>query len=605
MEVISKTSMKLPDLLPHMASQQEAKEAVEGFLEAGWKAYRAGSLDAAKLKRRMSKLHFLAATHPELWLQLTASLAQLCFEAGQWKDTISLCMDAESVWSSLPTFESFSVLYYLLQSHYYLGSSYEGLEMVTRMSEQVTIDSPRSQCVLLLIRSFQLFEKDNNAEAASCYEQALAMDVDLHPHAYLLACSHLYLGTIYKSTSRPELAEEQFNSARSLLSTQYPHSIGLAITLASLGWVNHNCLQRTIQAENLYAEAAQIYAARFPKSLQYAACLQNQGILYERLNRDREAEAAWLEAVEICAESFPTSIELPSCLLNLGWLYQHTKHQPEQAENYYAQASTLFTAHHSQSLDYAQCLLNWGLLDFDCNEFEAAEEHWLCASKICAETHPQELIMAHCKRNLGMLYKKDQTDIAEEHYEQAIAIYEVKSPQSLDLANCYCALARLYEGQNRPTKAEELYLKAQIIVNQHFPQSEDRAMVLLALGWLYQNSLSRVDEAEQLFLEANNLFAAFPPSPDFAQCLVNLGIIYDSRERLDLAEKHWLQSAYLCSAYFPLSAHFPNSVYDLGLLYDSKKEHQQAALMFEKAFKRYNTAEQRHHCTILLRDQYL
>jgi hypothetical protein len=599
--------MKLPDLLPHMTSQQEIHEAVEGFLEAGWKAYRAGNFDEAvkKLKRRMSKLKFLAETYTELWLQLTASLAQLCCEAGQWKDTISLCMDAKSVWISLPIFESFCVLYCLLQSHYYLGSSYEGLEIITQWTEQVKVHSPRSQCVLFLIKAFQLFEKENLTEAATCYEQALAVDVDLHPHVYLIACSRLYLGTIYESTSRPELANDQFNSARLLLSAQYPHSIGLAISLVSLGRVNHNCLQLPMQAENLYAEAAQMYAARFPKSLHYVECLANQGILYDSLNRDREAEAAWLKAVEICAESYPTSIEWPGCLLNLGWLYQHTKHQPKKAENYYAQASALFAAHHPLSLDYAQCLLNWGLLSFDRDEFEAAEQHWLCASQICADTDPQGLFMAHCKRNLGTIYREDQPDIAEEHCEQAIAIYEMKSPQSLDLAKCYCALARLYEGKNSLTQAEELYLKAQIILKQHFPQSEDRALMLLALGWLYQNFLSRVDQAELLFLEAKDLFAAFPPSPDFAQCLVNLGLIYDSRNSLDLAEIEWLHSAYLCSAYFPLAAHFPNSLYDLGLLYQSKGEYQRADSMFEKAFKRYNTADQQLNCIILLRDQYI
>jgi len=599
-----KVTLRRLGLLPDLASQEEVREAVEGLVEAGRKACTTGSFETAVKKLQLALAQLQCLDCPGFCLQLITALAQLHFQAGQWEETIAVCMQVQQAWSSLSGFEPCCVLYYLSRSHSYLGS--QDLQFATEWTAHLAADSAESQCVLLLIKATQLLEAGNQAEAATGYEQALAMNLYLQPHSYLIACSRLALGAVYEKAGNTVQAGEQYVSARVLFSALYPQSIGLANCLVNMGGFYQNTLQRFEQAETLYVEAEQIYALRYPKSVNYAQCLLNLGTLCGRVQRDRDAEKWWLKTEAVCLESFPQSVQLASCLLNLGFLYQNTKNQPDKADDYSSRASALFAAHYPHSPEYAQCLKNRGLLSFQANQFEAAEQHWLQACKIWTEANPQALQLAHCRFNLGVLYQSrtDQRDLAKDQYVQAAEIYAEASVQSLDLANCYCGLARLEEALDRPLHAEEQYLKAQMILNQNFPVSEERAAMLLGLGWLYQNSLNRVDEAEQLFLAALEIYPLFPPAPDQAQCLINLGLIYDSRDRQDLAATHWLRSSYLCSAYFPLEAHFPNSVFNLGLVYQDKGEIELAALMFEKALVKYIAVEMENDSVTLLRDQY-
>jgi tetratricopeptide (TPR) repeat protein len=453
--------------LPRTAADQQLRDVVEQYLHSGVAARGAG--DYAKSLKKLEKgwkvlqqrgtesadicLELgLVFTHfgrraeayatlkrglqhcasSVLFWQLSRGLVQLLYQRGEWEEAAETAESALSCSLSSPDpFEALQILYFLACSHYNLGNTGRGFDLVSLWTSKLTPNDVPSQAALNFINAAKKYQEGSKKGAFSLYEAGLrALNSLPTAPCYIAAIAQYMLGEIDVAISRQKVtqahntqtAQAHYTRASTTFSVHFPQTLQYAHCLFKLA---HLCQKLSNQsaAEENYSRALAIYSAHFPQSIGYANCLDNLGFLYKSTKRVTEAESQYLRAVPIYSAHFPQSIDYANCLHNLGTLYKSMKMVAE-AESQYLRAVPIYSAHFPHSKNYADCLNNLAFLYESMDDLSAAEPNYASAVSIYSNYFPKDHNYANCLWNLGDLLKtKGRKDEAKARIEAALEVY--------------------------------------------------------------------------------------------------------------------------------------------------------------------------------------
>jgi tetratricopeptide (TPR) repeat protein len=167
---------------------------------------------------------------------------------------------------------------------------------------------------------------------------------------------------------------------------------------------------------------------------------------------------------------------------------------------------------------------------------EKAEEYLAKACEVYSQRFPQSIEFANCLNNFGFLCGPKRPEKEIEQYLRALQIYYSKEP-SLAMTKCLSNLAFSYGVMEDFDTAEARYQEACELHEKHFPDTMDFANCLNNRGIL-QMRQSHYSKAEALLLQAKGLYEQLSPqSADLAQCLDNLGVLLEERGRKQEAQE--------------------------------------------------------------------
>lgn len=468
----------------------------------------------------------------ELTLQFYNILVETHYQAAEWAETIPICQQILSQAENWSAFEQLRAIYYLLNSHYYLGNQQE-MDTAWEWAQIIAPDSPNANCLSLLITASRLNIEGNKEEAVSCFQKGLEIAQKLLPNSLITVCSLLDLALLYYSQGLPD-AEPTYLLCKSLSLASFPHSQSLTNCLYALG-VIYDSTRRRQEAEQAYLQCKDLCLSHFPYSLTFANCLYSLGVIYDNTNRLERAEEVYFHCKELTSEYFPESQILANSLLNLGLVYKNT------------------------------------------NRLEEAKQAYVTCVNLCWTHFPHSQTLALCLYNLGLLYKITNNPVAaEETFNQYIEISHSYPPHLDTLVKCLIGLGSLYKDTNRLSEAEQTFISCKDFCITHFPSSESLIVCLLNLGIIYQNT-KRLEQAKLAYLHCRDLSRAyFPHSDTLARCLSNLGVLYQSLALWEEAEQAYSQCVNLSRTYFPQSKILALSLLNLGLLYKLMNRNEEA-----------------------------
>jgi len=184
-----------------------------------------------------------------LSLQLNRALVEVYHQTGNYEKAVEVGESAlVSAGSQFEVLELLQLVYFLIYSHYNLNNESRGREIATHWTINVAAESLQSLFALQCLEAEKKHREGSKEEAVGLYEAAL----------------------------------QTFGVQSTYLAV---HSRFV------LGWLNAD-LNRHQKALESYLQAAFLYSAHFPHTLNYANCLNNLAAVYEsmkivaRLNRN-------------------------------------------------------------------------------------------------------------------------------------------------------------------------------------------------------------------------------------------------------------------------------------------------------------------------------
>jgi tetratricopeptide (TPR) repeat protein/CHAT domain-containing protein len=330
-------------------------------------------------------------------------------------------------------------------------------------------------------------------------------------------------------------------------------------------------LRRFSRAEKVYTEAVEkfrVLAEENPISIHdFAAILNNLGLLYTDLQKFSQAEKAYIEASDLyraLSDKDPKAYtsDAAMILVNLGGLYKNTQ-RFSQAEKAYIKALDMYEAVEAENPQVhahqiALALNNLGVLYRDIHKFSQAEKAYKEALEIrrnLARKNPQVYIpyVATTLNNLGNLYIDIQKfSHAEKVFTEALKLYKALTKQNPEVytpevAKLLTNLGRLYWSTERFSHAEKVFTEALEIYKALTEQNPEAyapytATTLHNLGVLYR-SIEQFYRAEKVLTEALEMYKILARrnpevyEPDIAMTLNNLGVLYSTTNKFSQAEQ--------------------------------------------------------------------
>lgn len=425
--------------------------------------------------------------------------------------------------------------------------------------------------ISLLEKSLSLAEKEIGRE---------------HPN-YAILLNDLGLG--YWHTGNFQLAESTLDRSLRLKKVSLGEKDSeYTATLLNIAGMMH-AMNRKGKAESLYLQVLDQYKESNVKDAYYTATLNNLGNLYEEEANYGLAEKQYLKAMAHKAETVGKEhSSYAKTLNNLGTLYQKIG-KIKEAEAYYSKALEIYEKNNDLSINYADALSAFGLLQAEKGMFGDAEKLLNNAKNTIAQNQgTQTKAYASSLNNLGSLFlRMGNKKSAESHYENALTLYmEIVEEGSPDMAAAFNNLAGYYVGEQDFDKALPLYLKAKEIYSNYYSTKHPLyASALNNLASLYRK-LHDYEQAEQYYLEVLNIEKEVlgEQHPQYAASLQNMGLLAIAMGNLKVAANYMHQAVAIKQAL--LSAQHPSwatTYNNLGLLYFLQDDLKTAGPFFEKA----------------------
>ena len=321
-----------------------------------------------------------------------------------------------------------------------------------------------------------------------------------------------------------------------------------AASLNNLG-VLYTVIGDYTQAESYYLESLQIKKSILgEKHSDYAQTLNNLGVLYLEMGDYLQAESYYLESLQIrqsvLGEQHP---DYAASLDNLGNLYSE-KGDYAQAYFYYLESlqirKTTLGKYH---LDCATSMGNLGVLHCRMGNYLQAESYYLesmqIRKKVLGKLHPDYATSLH---NLGVFYHNvGDYSQAGLYYLEALQIRKsVLGEQHPDYASLLDNLGVLYCNMGDYHKAESFYLESLQIMRSVLGEKHPEYVGLLRnLGDLYRNMGDYI-QAESYYLEALQIMKSVLGElhPEYAGLLLSLGNLFFDYGVYMQAESYYLEA---------------------------------------------------------------
>ena len=284
-------------------------------------------------------------------------------------------------------------------------------------------------------------------------------------------------------------------------------------------------------------------------------------------------------------------IEYAESLVNLGLVYSYIGDYTLAESNFLQALNICKSTGKKDHPTYVACLQNLGDLYGDMGEHSQAEAYLVEALKIYRSKYgDKHEKTAKCLNNMGSLYRMMGNYAKAESYclEATQTIKDIFGSKSTEYAICLQNLGDLYVAMGDYAKAEKHYLDMLAIrkslVGKHSPLY---ATSLGSLANVYVNS-GNYAQAEECFLEALSIYKTTVDkyNLDYAVCLNNLAGLYSSMGDYLQAEPYFLQVLEIRSHVLGENHLDCNSpLHNLGSLYHLMGKYSQAEQSYARALK--------------------
>ena len=280
----------------------------------------------------------------------------------------------------------------------------------------------------------------------------------------------------------------------------------------------------------------------------YAPTLNMLGFLYAEMGDNAKAESCFLESLRITktvhGETHP---DYATTLNILVFLYAEMG-EYSKAESCCLEVLQITKIVHGEvHPDYASYLEDLAYVYVAMGDNVKAEPYYLevlrIRKEVQDENHPD---YAASLNNLGLLYvEMGDYSKAESYYLESLRIRkEVLDENHPDYATSLGNLGNLYCYMGEYSKAESYSLEALRIRKEVLDENHpDYAASLNNLGLLYAE-MGEYSKAESYYLEALRILKSVPDEnhPDYALSLANLGALYVKMGEYSKAESYYLES---------------------------------------------------------------
>jgi tetratricopeptide (TPR) repeat protein len=341
-----------------------------------------------------------------------------------------------------------------------------------------------------------------------------------------------------------------------------------------------------------WKKSAELFEKYHPESPDYAASINNLGVLYKTMGDYKSAEHYYKQALEIrkkaLGEEHP---DIASSLNNLGNLYK-TIGDYKSAEPLYKQSleikkKVLGEEHPS----YASSLNNLGNLYKTIGDYKSAEPLYKqsleISRKVLGEEHPS---YATSLNSLGSLYHSmGDYKAAEPIYKQALEIRrKALGEEHIEYAESLNSLGILYKTIGDYKAAELMYKQALEIIKKALGEEHiEYAESLNSLGILYK-TIGDYKAAELMYKQALEIIkkALGEEHPSYAASLNNLGILYKSMGDYKSAEPFYKQALQIRKkALGEEHPDFAGSLSNLGVLYKTIGDYKSAEPLLKQSLE--------------------
>ena len=284
-------------------------------------------------------------------------------------------------------------------------------------------------------------------------------------------------------------------------------------------------------------------------------------------------------------------IEYAESLVNLGLVYSYIGDYTLAESNFLQALNICKSTGKKDHPTYVACLQNLGDLYGDMGEHSQAEAYLVEALKIYRSKYgDKHEKTAKCLNNMGSLYRMMGNYAKAESYclEATQTIKDIFGSKSTEYAVCLQTLGDLYVAMGDYAKAEQHYLD--MLAIRKSLAGKNSTLYAGSLGTLanvYVNS-GNYAQAEEYFLEALSIYKTTVDkyNLDYAVCLNNLAGLYGNMGDYLQAEPYFLQVLEIRSHVLGENHLDCNSpLHNLGSIYHLMGKYSQAEQSYAKALK--------------------
>lgn len=291
--------------------------------------------------------------------------------------------------------------------------------------------------------------------------------------------------------------------------------------LKELCWLNaRDSPDRALEYGNRGLQLAQ--NINFKKGV--ADCLNNIGIVYQKLGNYEESRRRYLEALDI-REELNDQNGMASCIGNIGITFSSLGNY-DKALEYHFDALKIKESIEANLDGIARTLGHIGFVYTHKGDYEKAIEYLLKALKMRQDLDNRRSEIA-CLHNLGILYERlGNYEDALECYDKALEL-SVSLDYQRDIAISLVNIGHVYNDQRKLQKSLGFYLES-LKIFKKINDKNGTAICLNNIGEIYNLQLN-YQEAIHYYQKSILIFKELGSKENVGIVLYNIGEIYYNR----------------------------------------------------------------------------